>query len=68
MGLYFALQESVFFRLEPATPWWIVNLAAPDMLLLVDREHPVDQHPGEPGRDALPGPVLQPAAADRGRR
>ena len=33
MGLYFALQESVFFRLEPATPWWVPNLAAPDMLV-----------------------------------
>jgi YidC/Oxa1 family membrane protein insertase len=33
MGLYYALQESVFFRLEPATPWWIHNLAAPDMLV-----------------------------------
>jgi YidC/Oxa1 family membrane protein insertase len=32
MGLYYALQESIFFRLEPATPWWIPNLAAPDML------------------------------------
>ena len=31
MGLwYFALQESVFFRLVPATPWWIHNLAAPE--------------------------------------
>jgi len=33
MGLYYALQESVFFRLEPLTPWWIPNLAAPDMLI-----------------------------------
>jgi YidC/Oxa1 family membrane protein insertase len=31
MGLYFALQESVFFRLEPFL--WIRNLTAPDMLL-----------------------------------
>jgi YidC/Oxa1 family membrane protein insertase len=30
MGLYFALQESVFFRLESFL--WIRNLAAPDML------------------------------------
>ena len=29
MGLYFALQESVFFRLEPFL--WFNNLAAPDM-------------------------------------
>ncbi|MFL5327733.1 MAG: YidC/Oxa1 family insertase periplasmic-domain containing protein [Gemmataceae bacterium] len=31
MGLYYALQESVFFRLERFL--WIPNLAAPDMLL-----------------------------------
>ena len=30
LGLYFALQESFFFRLEPFL--WIRNLAAPDML------------------------------------
>ena len=30
MGLYFCLQESVFFRLSPFL--WINNLAAPDML------------------------------------
>lgn len=30
MGLYFCLQESVFFRLEPFL--WVPNLAAPDML------------------------------------
>lgn len=31
MGLYFCLQESVFFRLEPFL--WMPNLAAPDMLI-----------------------------------
>lgn len=31
MGLYYALQESVFFRLKPFL--WIRNLAAPDMLI-----------------------------------
>jgi YidC/Oxa1 family membrane protein insertase len=31
MGLYYALQESIFFRLESFL--WIRNLAAPDMLL-----------------------------------
>ncbi|HEY1376373.1 MAG TPA: membrane protein insertase YidC [Gemmataceae bacterium] len=30
LGLYYALQESVFFRLEPFL--WVRNLAAPDML------------------------------------
>ena len=32
MGLYFALQESILFRLAPFWPTWITNLAAPDML------------------------------------
>jgi YidC/Oxa1 family membrane protein insertase len=35
LGLYFALQESFFFRLEPLASWiphWMPNLAAPDML------------------------------------
>jgi YidC/Oxa1 family membrane protein insertase len=32
MGLYYALQESIQFRLAPFWPTWIVNLAAPDML------------------------------------
>ncbi|HEY8506057.1 MAG TPA: YidC/Oxa1 family membrane protein insertase, partial [Gemmataceae bacterium] len=31
MGLYFALQESIFFRLESFL--WVPNLAAPDMLI-----------------------------------
>ncbi len=33
MGLYYSLQESIHFRLAAVTPWWIPNLAAPDMLL-----------------------------------
>src|SRR5205823_3055646 len=32
MGLYYALQESITFRLAPFWPTWITNLAAPDML------------------------------------
>jgi YidC/Oxa1 family membrane protein insertase len=35
MGLYFALQESIFFRAAPAWPTWVpwmTNLAAPDMI------------------------------------
>jgi YidC/Oxa1 family membrane protein insertase len=32
MGLYFALQESIHFRLAEFWPTWIPNLAAPDML------------------------------------
>src|SRR5262249_37091751 len=33
MGLYYALQESIVFRLAPFWPTWIVNLAAPDMMI-----------------------------------
>jgi YidC/Oxa1 family membrane protein insertase len=33
MGLYYALQESILFRLGPFWPTWITNLAAPDMLM-----------------------------------
>jgi YidC/Oxa1 family membrane protein insertase len=36
LGLYYALQESIFFRLEPLPilgSYWIQNLAAPDMLV-----------------------------------
>ena len=33
MGLYFALQESIYFRLAGAWPTWIKNLAAPDMMI-----------------------------------
>jgi YidC/Oxa1 family membrane protein insertase len=34
LGLYYALQESIHFRLQPLFSWlpWIPNLAAPDML------------------------------------
>ncbi len=32
MGLYYALQESILFRLAGFWPLWIRNLAAPDML------------------------------------
>jgi YidC/Oxa1 family membrane protein insertase len=33
MGLYFAFGESINFRLASFWPTWIINLAAPDMLL-----------------------------------
>ncbi len=33
MGLYYALQESIHFRLAPFWPTWIANLAAPDMMI-----------------------------------
>jgi YidC/Oxa1 family membrane protein insertase len=33
MGLYFALQESIHFRLARFWPTWVANLAAPDMMI-----------------------------------
>jgi YidC/Oxa1 family membrane protein insertase len=33
MGLYFCLQESIYFRLAGAWPTWVENLAAPDMMI-----------------------------------
>ncbi|MGL6094716.1 MAG: YidC/Oxa1 family insertase periplasmic-domain containing protein, partial [Fimbriiglobus sp.] len=44
MGLYFCLQESVFFRLEPFL--WVPNLAAPDMLAWWSESIPVLSDPG----------------------
>lgn len=32
LGLYYCLQESIFFRLHGTWSWWMPNLAAPDML------------------------------------
>lgn len=43
MGLYFCLQESVFFRLEPFL--WFDNLAAPDMTLWWGEGVPVISDP-----------------------
>ena len=43
MGLYFALQESITFRLAPFWPTWIDNLAAPDMLINWGDKHPLHQ-------------------------
>ncbi|CAN5389373.1 hypothetical protein BH11PLA2_BH11PLA2_48340 [soil metagenome] len=43
MGLYFALQESIFFRLTPFL--WMQNLAAPDMLAWWSEQIPVISSP-----------------------
>jgi YidC/Oxa1 family membrane protein insertase len=45
MGLYFCLQESVFFRLEPFLFGWIPNLAAPDMTVYWTESIPVISDP-----------------------
>ncbi|HEX3147053.1 MAG TPA: membrane protein insertase YidC [Gemmataceae bacterium] len=58
MGLYFALQESVFFRLEPATPWWIHNLAAPDMLIRWGENIPWISVPEDLGTTLYLGPYF----------
>lgn len=41
MGLYFALQESIQFRLASFWPTWITNLAAPDMMFEWGRHIPL---------------------------
>jgi YidC/Oxa1 family membrane protein insertase len=56
MGLYYALQESVFLRLEPFL--WIPNLAAPDMLLWWGEGIPVISTPTDMGGALYLGPFL----------
>jgi YidC/Oxa1 family membrane protein insertase len=58
MGLYYALQESIFFRLEPATPWWIPNLAAPDMLAWWTEDIPWVSSPEDLGTTFFLGPYF----------
>lgn len=41
MGLWYALQESITFRLAPFWPTWVVNLAAPDMVWEWGRNIPI---------------------------
>ena len=56
MGLYFALQESVFFRLESFL--WLKNLAAPDMLAWWSEKIPFISTPGDLGSALYLGPYL----------
>jgi YidC/Oxa1 family membrane protein insertase len=56
MGLYFCLQESVFFRLEPFL--WINNLAAPDMTLWWSEKIPYISTPDNLGGILYLGPYL----------
>jgi YidC/Oxa1 family membrane protein insertase len=58
MGLYFALQESVFFRLAPVEFTWIRNLAAPDMLLEWGDRVPWVSRPSDYGGFIYLGPCL----------
>jgi YidC/Oxa1 family membrane protein insertase len=56
MGLYFALQESIQFRLAPFL--WIQNLAAPDMLLWWTQSIPFISDPDSMGGVIYLGPYL----------
>jgi YidC/Oxa1 family membrane protein insertase len=56
MGLYYALQESVFFRLEPFL--WMPNLAAPDMLVRWGESIPWVSTPGDLGTWLYLGPYF----------
>jgi YidC/Oxa1 family membrane protein insertase len=59
MGLYYALQESVFFRLESVFgDWWIPNLAAPDMLFWWTESIPFISHPEDLGGMVYLGPYF----------
>jgi len=57
MGLYFCLQESVFFRLEPFLGW-IPNLAAPDMLVWWTESIPFLSVPDSLGGTVYLGPFF----------
>jgi YidC/Oxa1 family membrane protein insertase len=56
MGLYFCLQESVFFRLEPFL--WVNNLAAPDMLFWWSEKIPFISTPEDIGSFIYLGPYF----------
>ncbi|MFO0877937.1 MAG: YidC/Oxa1 family insertase periplasmic-domain containing protein [Gemmataceae bacterium] len=58
MGLYFALQESIQFRLASFWPTWIVNLAAPDMLFFWGRSIPMLSRDADYGGMLYLGPYL----------
>lgn len=56
MGLYFALQESIFFRLESFL--WMPNLAAPDMLFWWSESIPIFSDPEWLGSGFYLGPYF----------
>jgi len=56
MGLYYCLQESVFFRLEPFL--WFPNLSAPDMSVFWTEEIPFLSTPQNIGGSVYLGPFL----------
>jgi len=58
MGLYFAFQESINFRLASFWPTWIINLAAPDMLFVWGHNIPFISQPEWYGNLCYLGPCL----------
>jgi YidC/Oxa1 family membrane protein insertase len=65
LGLYYALQESIHFRLEPlwilprpVMGWWMQNLAAPDMLIPWSEHIPVISTPESQGSFLYLGPYF----------
>jgi YidC/Oxa1 family membrane protein insertase len=56
LGLYYALQESIHFRLAPFL--WITNLAAPDMLIWWGENIPVISSPDNLGSFLYLGPYF----------
>ncbi len=58
MGLYYALQESIQFRLAPFWPTWVINLAAPDMMIYWGEGIPVISKPEDYGGLLYLGPYF----------
>src|SRR5262249_534383 len=62
LGLYYALQESIFLRLAPfftwMRDWWIPNLAAPDMLKWWSEKIPWISTPDSMGSFIYLGPYF----------
>ncbi|MSR30216.1 MAG: membrane protein insertase YidC [Gemmataceae bacterium] len=58
MGLYFALQESIHFRLAIFWPLWMPNLAAPDMLINWGESIPFLSRPEDYGGFLYLGPYF----------
>lgn len=58
LGLYYALQESIHFRLAPFWPLWIKNLAAPDMMIWWTENIPWISKPDDMGSFLYLGPYF----------
>jgi YidC/Oxa1 family membrane protein insertase len=58
MGLYYCLQESIHFRLAGFWPTWIINLAAPDMLIHWGEGIPILSRPEDYGGILYLGPYF----------